>query len=152
MNEEVFFEVSSHGYSIPEDGFGFRGKKLRTVPGAEAVIALERQNIAQRLYRITGCGIYRDTVLLGKTAPLAEPLLNAKMTGSDGAQAAVYGGLLYWFWGDTHFPHSPLVNFHVPGAVSSPPEAGGLDPSVGVDLTLLPRCRRCCSRNRPHGR
>lgn len=58
MNRKVFFGVSSHGYEFPKDGFGSRGKVLETIPGEVAVIEIERRNIAQRLYRVTGEGIY----------------------------------------------------------------------------------------------
>ena len=33
--------------------------------GAEATIRVRRLNIAERLYRVTGAGIYRDSVLVG---------------------------------------------------------------------------------------
>ena len=38
---------------------------------------------------------------------------------------------IHWFWGDTNRPGYPLGNFHVPGATSQLPAAGGLDPGVG---------------------
>ena len=37
---------------------------------------LKRINIAQRLYRITGAGIYRDSELVGKPLPTQRPLIN----------------------------------------------------------------------------
>src|SRR5437867_3331441 len=52
MGREVFFHVRSHGYEYPKDFFGNRGAKLRPVAGGQAVIKLERLNIAERLYRI----------------------------------------------------------------------------------------------------
>ena len=65
MNKEVWFGVASHGYEFPADGFGLRGATLATTPGGSATLKIKRLNIAERLYRITGQGIYRDTVLLG---------------------------------------------------------------------------------------
>ncbi len=134
MNETVFFQVNSHGYEMEKDGFGFRGKALKTQPGGGAKLSVRRINIAERLYRVTGEGIYRDSVLLGRPAPIRRPLLNAKVLGSDSVVAAVYEGKIHWFWGDTNRPGYPLGNFHVPGATSLLPEAGGLDPELGVDL------------------
>jgi hypothetical protein len=37
---------------------------------------------------MTGQGIYRDTLLLGRTPPIALPLLNAGVTGQDGVSTA----------------------------------------------------------------
>jgi hypothetical protein len=134
MNESVFFTVSAHGYEYPKDGFGFRGKKLDVVPGGSAILKVNRINIAERLYRVTGAGIYRDSVLVGAKAPIKEPLLNAQVLGSDSVMNAVYRGKVYWFWGDTQRPSYPLGNFHVPGATSELAGKGGLDPDAGVDL------------------
>ncbi len=134
MGQEVFFHVSSHGYEFPRDGFGYRGKMLRVVPGGKAKLTIRRINLAERLYRITGAGIYRDTVLVGQKPPLKQPLLNGMVLGSDSVLNAVYRGKLYWFWGDTNRPGYPLGNFDVPGATSALPGQGGLDPEIGIDL------------------
>lgn len=90
MDRDVFFFVRSHGYEFPKDGFGFAGKRFRTTPGGRAELKLKRLNIAERLYRVTGEGLYRDSVLLGEKTPLREPLLNAQVFGQDSVQAAVY--------------------------------------------------------------
>jgi hypothetical protein len=130
----VFFHVASHGYEFPKDGFGYRGKALKVRAGESAQLKIRRINIAERLYRVTGGGIYRDSMLLGRAAPIRAPLLNARVFGSDSVVNAVYQGKIYWFWGDTNRPGYPLGNFNVPGATSLLPSEGGLDPGVGVDL------------------
>lgn len=134
VGREVFFHVRSHGYEYPADGFGIRGVRLKVVSGGSFTLKLRRRNIAERLYRVTGGGIYRDTLLLGETPPIAEPVLNADVLGSDSVVNALYRGRLYWFWGDTNRPSYPLGNFHVPGATSRLPADGGLDPARGVNL------------------
>jgi hypothetical protein len=134
MNQKVFFFVSSHGYEYPKDGFGFAGVALDVKPGGRAEIRLRRVNIAERLYRVTGQGIYHDSLLLGDSVPIAEPVLNAQVMGQDSVQAAVYRGNIHWFWGDTARPSYPLGQFRVSGAASKLPADGGLDPSAGVDL------------------
>jgi hypothetical protein len=134
FGQTAFFYVGSHGYEFPKDGFGFRGKQIKVEPGGEATLKIKRLNIAERLYRITGAGIYADTVLLGQRPPIAQPLLNAQVTGSDSVVTAIYGGRLHWFWGDTNRPKYPLGLYHVPGATSRLPNDGGLDPAVGVNL------------------
>jgi hypothetical protein len=134
MGREVFFAVRSHGYEFPKDGFGSVGVALRTEPGGQAELKIRRVNVAERLYRVTGQGIYRDTAALGRAAPLREPLLNAQVAGQDSALAAPYRGKLYWLWGDTLRPRYPLGNFQTAGAISGLPGQGGLDPAAGVDL------------------
>ena len=134
MGTSVFFHVQGHGYEYPKDGFGYRGKALDVVEGGSTTLKVKRLNIAERLYRVTGAGIYRDTMLLGEEPPTRAPVLNAQVFGSDSVVNGVYGGRLHWFWGDTSRPGYPLGNFHVPGATSRLPADGGLDPEVGVDL------------------
>ncbi|MHC4399883.1 MAG: hypothetical protein ACYTG0_09405 [Planctomycetota bacterium] len=133
-NHRVFFHVASHGYEFPEDGFGYRGKALQVTEGGSATLAVKRINVAERLYRVTGAGIYRDSLLVGRPVPTERPVLNGLVFGSDSVVNTVYGGKIHWFWGDTNRPAYPLGNFHVPGATSLLPADGGLDPEVGVDL------------------
>jgi len=134
MNQRVFFSVASHGYEFAKDGFGMRGVALDVKPGGEATLKIKRLNIAQRLYRTTGGGIYRDTVLAGRKPPIEEGVLNAQVFGQDSVQRAIYHGQIHWFWGDTNRPSYPLGHFGMSGAVSDLPDRGGLDPSVGVNL------------------
>ncbi|HTL56533.1 MAG TPA: hypothetical protein VL361_12690 [Candidatus Limnocylindrales bacterium] len=132
MNQKVWFEVSAHGYEFAPDGFGLRGIALETKPGGIAHLKIKRLNIAERLYRITGQGIYRDTTLLGRNAPVSEPLLNGSVTGQDGILTAIYRGKLYWFYGDTSRLSYGLGNFAMTGATSELPHK--IDPSRGFDL------------------
>ncbi len=132
MNQKVWFGVSAHGYEFAPDGFGLRGVALLTKPGAVEKLKIKRLNIAERLYRITGQGIYRDTVLLGRKPPISEPLLNASVTGQDGILNAQYRGKLYWFYGDTSRLSYGLGNFAMTGATTAEPDK--LDPSRGFDL------------------
>lgn len=134
MKRTVFFFVRSHGYEAPKDGFGLAGVRLETTPGGSATLKIKRINIAERLYRVTGGGIYADSVLTGTPVPIKEPLLNAQVFGQDSVINTVYKGKIYWFWGDTNRPSYPLGNFHAPGATSLLPRDGGLDPEVGVNL------------------
>jgi hypothetical protein len=97
-------------------------------------LKIRRLNIAERLYRVTGGGIYRDSLLVGHRVPLREPALNGQVLGSDSVQTVVFRNRVYWFWGDTNRPSYPLGNFKVPGATSLLPSDGGLAPERGVDL------------------
>src|SRR5690606_21810389 len=135
MDRNVFFHVSSHGYEFKKNGFGYRGQALHTTPGGSATLRIRRLNIAQRLYRVSGAGVYRDSLLVGREVPTREPALNAEVLGQDSVVNAVLNGKIHWFWGDTNRAAYPLGNFHVPGAVSQLPSNGGLDPEQGIDLT-----------------
>jgi hypothetical protein len=64
------------------------------------LLPLRRLNIAERLYRITGEGIYRGSILVGQPVPIKQPLLNGKVVGQDTVIVTPYKGKLYWFWGD----------------------------------------------------
>lgn len=137
MGHKVWFNVWSHGYAYPKDSFGNAGVSLLAVAGRSAELRLKRLNLAERLYRITGAGIYRDTVLLGGRAPITEPLLNGDVVGQDSSVPAVYHGRIYWFWGDTDRPEYPLGHFHTAGATSALPGHGGLPPAQGINLTYF---------------
>jgi hypothetical protein len=137
MDTEVFFGIKGHGYEYPADGFGIRGVRLKPTSGGRATVRINRINIAERLYRITGSGLYRDSLLLGRSTPLKHPAINGLVVGQDSVINGLCNGRLYWFWGDTNRPSYPLGNFHVPGATSRLPSEGGLDPDVGIDLTYF---------------
>tara|TARA_R110002167_G_scaffold59310_1_gene168005 strand:- start:361 stop:1881 length:1521 start_codon:yes stop_codon:yes gene_type:complete len=137
MNQDVFFYVRSHGYEFPTDGFGYQGKKIKVIPGGKTVLELKRINLAERLYRITGEGIYRDSLLTDAEIPIAQPVLNGKVLGSDSVVNVKFKDRVYWFWGDTNQPGYPLGNFSVPGAVSDLPDEGGLPVQQGINLNYF---------------
>ncbi len=137
MGRELFFFVESHGYEFAKDGFGMAGKTLRALEGGAAELKIRRLNLAERLYRTTGGGVYRDSVLLGIETPVKEPLLNGLVVGQDSTVAAVYRGAIRWFWGDTSRPAYPLGNFAVSGAASRLPGRGGLDPARGIEFSYF---------------
>ncbi|HOX03273.1 MAG TPA: hypothetical protein P5555_13470 [Candidatus Paceibacterota bacterium] len=134
MRQKIFFHVRSHGYEAPKDGFGFAGVALETAPGGRAEIRMRRLNLAERLYRITGEGIYSDSVRLGEPAPLAQPLGAGRVAGQDSTFAVLHRGRIHWYWGDTSRLSYPLGHFWMAGATSKLPGQGGLDPAVGIDL------------------
>jgi hypothetical protein len=133
MNHKVFFTVTSPGYEFAADGFGYHGKALDTVPGAKVVLKIKRINIAERLFRVTGAGIYRDSVLAGIPVPIKAPLLDGDVDGQDSVLSLPYHGLLRWFYGDTSRPDYPLGNFGMSGAYSPL----NSDPDKGYDRTYF---------------
>ncbi|MFP6618819.1 MAG: hypothetical protein VB877_05695 [Pirellulaceae bacterium] len=137
VNQEVYFHIRSHGYEFVADGFKYRGKRLKIVPGRRVVLKLKRLNIAERIYRVTGGGIYRDSLLLGQPTPLAQPVLNAQVFGSDSVVNAVYRDQIYWFWGDTNRASYPLGNYQVPGATSPLPAKSTINVDQGINLSYF---------------
>lgn len=141
MDQRVFFNVRSHGYSFPKDGFGIAGKALDITPGGSATLEIDRMNLAERLYRVTGAGIYRDSVILGDTPPIEKPLFNSGVVGQDSVQNVIYQGKLWCLWGDTSLAQYPLGVFQATMATALLPQDGGLSPDKGINLTYFTNAR-----------
>ncbi len=122
LRHRVFFYVRSHGYVVPPDGFGIYGRAFDLAPGGSAEVKLKRTNLAERLYRLTGDGIFRDSRILGRPAP---PENNGLVAGQDTTMAVPYAGKIFWLGGDTMRLSYPLGHFRTCGATSP---AAGLDP------------------------
>ena len=129
LNRSLHLGFRSYGYSE-------WGGTMQTTAGGNVEIAIERRNRAERLYRVTGPGIYEDSVQVGASVPIAKPLHNANVRGQDSVQAAVYKNQIHWFFGDTLY-EAGFGNFRTSGARSALPGQGGLDPSAGVDLNYF---------------
>lgn len=130
MNQSVSFGLQSYGYANA-------AQVLNPTSGGSAQISINRTNLAERLYRVTGTGIYQDSVAVGAAVPIDHPLLNANVKGQDSVQTAIYKGQIYWFWGDTLYESGGLGNFRTSGARSQLPGQGGLDSSAGVNLNYF---------------
>jgi hypothetical protein len=83
LNKNVPFGFQSYGYSA-------WGQTVQTTAGGSVQIAIDRRNVAERLYRVTGPAIYADSIEAGVGAPIANPLHNANVKGQDSVQATVY--------------------------------------------------------------
>lgn len=115
MDRETYLGVFSHGYELKADGFGNRGVRFTPKPGGTFKIEIERKQIAKRLGRLTGSGIFAESQKLGGFANWKE----SGVVGSDTVQTAIYKGKLVWLWGDTNLPNYPLGIFETPVATSS---------------------------------
>jgi hypothetical protein len=133
VGQTVTFDVATHGYALAAGGTKV---SLATSPGGSASVAMKRALVGERLYRITGAGIYRDSVVLGLRTPLANPTLVAQVAGSDTASTAIYKGKLFWLWQDTDRVAYWLGNFKGTAA-TSPLPGRGLSPDLGFDLTYF---------------
>jgi hypothetical protein len=132
MNRDVYFRIESPGYVFPGDG-----RTIHVTRGGRVKLSIRRLNVAERLYRVTGQGIYRDSVLTGTPVPVRSPVLNAEVMGQDTVRVVPYRGKLFWLWGDTDRSDNPFGNFETTAAASELPSLGGLDPSAGVNLTYF---------------
>lgn len=117
LGRDVFLAIRSDGYEYPRDRlFEQPGVTVRIEPGVRRQIKIRRTMIAERLFRLTGEGIYRDSIMAGLPAPTKEPLLNAQVLGQDTVSAAIYRGKIFWIWGDTI--GTAYANFNATAAVS----------------------------------
>ncbi|MBN2063192.1 MAG: hypothetical protein JW745_00205 [Sedimentisphaerales bacterium] len=131
LGRAVKFTCQSHGYTdVPFTS-------LNCQAGQSAELTMVRVNLAERLYRITGGGIYDQSRIAGLPVPLASPLISGKVFGQDTVSMTRYKGKLYWLWGDTDRPAYPLGNFKTTCATSELPDNGGLDPALGINLNYF---------------
>ena len=115
LGRETWLEVRSHGYSIAADGFGMRGVRFTPQEGGSHQIKVKRENIARRLGRLTGAGLFAESIKCGLPAGMEE----SGVLGSDSVQNAVYRGKLFWAWGDTNLAHYPLGIFDMTSATTA---------------------------------
>lgn len=137
MNKKVYFHIFSDGYEYPKDGLSNRGVVLTPTSGRADTIRIKRNNIAERLYRTTGEGIYDESVKVGLPVPTKNPFSNGRVMGQDSYVEVLYKGKIYWFFGDTNKDSYPFGSFGASGATSELPGKGGLNPNEGVDLTYF---------------
>lgn len=134
MNREIFFTVRSHGYEIPKDGFGIPGVRVTPQPGKKSTITMVRKQLAERMCRLTGEGLYRDTQLLGLPLPIVPSKNPGMVAGQDSVQAVEFQKRIFWLWGDTQRMEYPLGLFRMAGATTPVPDPADplSDPSHGI--------------------
>ncbi len=115
MGRETWFHIHGHGYEVPADAFGYRGVRLTPQPGATLTVKVERKNIAKRLGRFTGGGLFAESQKLGDQ----RDWIDSPIVGSDSVQLAEYRGRLMWAWGDTTLSKYPLGIFHASSATTT---------------------------------
>ena len=128
---EVFIAVRSDGYEYTDESLFGRGANVVVEPGRILELRVRRTMVAERLYRLTGQGIYRDSLMAGLPVPMEKPLLNAQVLGQDTVSAAIYDGRIFWIWGDTIGP--AYWNFSVSAATSELQD----DPAVAINYNYF---------------
>jgi hypothetical protein len=117
MGREVWFDVLGHGYEVKKDGFGLRGVRLKPEPGKTLRVEVNRVNIAKRLGRSTGAGLFAESQKVGCELDWRDNDIG--VFGCDSVQNAVHRGKLFWAWGDTTLPHYPLGIFDMSSATTT---------------------------------
>lgn len=133
MGTEVFFGVTGHGYEVPKDGFGIRGVRLTPKAGETTSVKVKRLNLAERVRRVTGDGLYAESVKAGREVPFDTSGTNARVLGCDSVFMVPYGDRLFWVWGDTTQAKYPLGNFSTTAATTTVK----LDPEKGYQFDYL---------------
>lgn len=128
MQRETWFSVTGHGYEVAADGFRMRGVRLTPEPGGRAIVKVRRTNLAKRLGRITGAGLFAESQRFGEH--LDEP--ESGVLGCDSVQVAAYRGGQFWLWGDTTVAHYPLGLFHTLGATTGERPLGRMTPPLSI--------------------
>lgn len=129
MKREIFLSLSSDGYEVKADGFGYQGFKVTPVSGGKLRVEVDRTSIAKRLGRLTGAGLFADGEKLG----IAPALPETGIFGCDSVLITPYRGKLFWLWGDSSVPHYPLGIFDSTAATSS------LKPLADIKPPLVPK-------------
>ena len=111
MDRDLFWHVSGPGIEVKADGFGFRCLRAKTTTGSSVTMKVKNTNVATRLCRLTGQGLYRDSELLGLPVPVPS-VMEPGVTGQDSVQAVPYGDKVFWLWGDTNLMRYQLGNYN----------------------------------------
>jgi hypothetical protein len=128
MGRQTWFFVDGRGYEVPKDGFGNRGVRLTPQPGETLRVEVKRTIIAKRIGRLTGAGLFAESVKCGDDPKLAE----SGVLGADSVQTAVHNGKHFWLWGDTTLAHYPLGIFHASSATTSTQPVESFQPPLRV--------------------
>ncbi|MDD3001221.1 MAG: hypothetical protein PHF29_05645 [Candidatus Riflebacteria bacterium] len=134
VGKKVRFLVRGNGYEYDKtDFFGEKSINPEVVPGRVLQIKLRRSMPAKRLYRITGAGRYRDSVLGGIIKPESAGGLPGKVVGLDSAIPVWWNNKLYCFWGDTLC--TDRMNLSASGGIVRAAQKG--DASAALDIEFF---------------
>lgn len=133
LHWDIWLFVSADGYEVKADGFGQRGVRATVRPGGKLRIEMDRTNIAKRMGRLTGTGLFSEMEKLGERSPIR--FSETGVMGCDSIQMAYHRGKLLSFWGDTQLPGYPLGIFNMTGAYT--PQLKSHQPPLVMDYGLF---------------
>ncbi|XZE56778.1 hypothetical protein SH139x_002910 [Planctomycetaceae bacterium SH139] len=126
MGQPVWLELAADGYELKRDGFGYQGFRVIPRRGDSVTIELSRTNLAKRLGRLTGGGLFAESQKCGDSTEWRE----SGVLGCDSVQTAMHQGRMFWAWGDTTLARYPLGIFHMTGATTSPAPLRQFEPPL----------------------
>lgn len=130
MGRQTWFDVIGHGYEVRKDGFGMSGVRLTPEPGKTLRVEVKRINLAKRIGRLTGAGLFAESQKLGAELDWKDSGIH----GCDSVQNAVHRGRLFWAWGDTTMPNYPLGIFDMSSATTALQPLTSLEPPLRLKL------------------
>ena len=133
MGRQVWFDVIGHGYEVKKDGFGYRGVRLKPEAGKTLRVEVDRTNIAKRLGRSTGAGLFAESQKTGRDLDWRDAS-GGGVFGCDSVQNALHRGKLFWAWGDTLVPHYPLGIFDMSSATTAIQPLTSFEPPLRLKL------------------
>jgi hypothetical protein len=128
LGRAVWFHVKGHGYGVKKDGFGYEGLNVAPQSGKTVRIEVERRNIAKRLGRLTGAGLFAEEEKLGGQAQAS----GGGVFGCDSVLMSRHGDKLFWLWGDTTVSHYPLGIFQSTAAHTSAQPIADFKPPLSI--------------------
>lgn len=131
LDREVYFHVKGHGYGVAKDGFGYEGVRATLKAGGKFRIELERRNLAKRLGRLTGAGLFAEGEKLGIPPLLPE----TGVFGCDSVLTASIGDRVFHLWGDTMLPGYPLGVYHSAAATTPLQPLKKFEPPIAMPYT-----------------
>lgn len=133
MGKTTWFDVIGHGYDVDKDGFGMRGVRVIPEPGKTIRVEVKRSNIARRMGRLTGAGLFAESQRLGQELDWKE----SGIVGCDSIQNAVHRGKLFWAWGDTGIPGYGLGIFDTTSATTTVQPLTSFEPPLRLKLNYF---------------
>jgi len=128
LDRPTWFHVKGHGYGVKKDGFGYEGIGVSPMAGKTLRIEVERRNVAKRLGRLTGAGLFAEEQKLG-CQPQA---LGGGLFGCDSVLMSRHGDKLFWLWGDTTVSHYPLGIFQSTAAHTTAQPIADFKPPLSI--------------------
>ena len=113
----VRFSVEGHGYGIGPDPHKPGSVVYQVEPGAAVTLKMKRNQLAKRLGRIGGTGLFAESRKFGEHLDKKDQ----GEVGRDSVQCRPYKGKLFWLWGDTSMQDYAIGIFNTTAAYTPNP-------------------------------
>jgi hypothetical protein len=131
------FKLTGHGYTTGQKDFwGAESVICPIIHGQTRTVALKRNQLAHRLYRVTGAGRYNHSLIAGKKPSFKHyDKIPGNVIGQDSLICLPWQNRLWHFYGDTLGLNG--FNFSASCATAPMPEQGEYDPETGIPLSYI---------------